>query len=808
MSNLAQSCSSLGATAQGHLFVTHVLPLLDTLELPEEARSKLRIGVALVKARWARYPQFDYQQRKVEIVDLMLRLSRNIRLKTAEEGLTERNDILAELVQAILEWSKQLWIVGVEFGEEGEFVHESLSFLYHSLIGFRASSVITCTCIVPSLDIEHVFLRSDGQLIDEFRGRANCVVRGALLQVWRDMILANLVKPENESDGCHFVGRLLPSFFKDILDMNQKHISILFKVLDPHTGHRRGDGRCGHRDDDDDDDDNNTVYGDGNDMDDDDDDDDDTGEETDASGDEMPPLMSVSDSRSEVSSTMSKKLKTKATKRADDKSESDRDDSESGESDVVRGEEWTDTDGSRSEAEIRKEVPPLTQELDREEERRKAAIPRLKRLIYTHVIEKVKQRPSAVDFELITGLRPDLTKELIKHYVTMIHNPTTFEGAVKVLIAESANLDLIKLLESNRDVGRRCPRAMQEATLYLTLIPAFWDFAVELLKSEVHSLVSAMVVEIEVSFEGLRDIGKKREAQEFHKMPASERLTKAKSWLHEVKTRSPESLSNDAQANLGANFGDPVDIFAAISASLGLAPPGAAENTFATPLYADPIEAQAENPADVDPELLERFRPNYVKVWNGWLATLADVSKRNPAGCLPIPAALCKDILVIAPYLAQNSLVTEMKIHCGTEATKHVKDIIAVLHSFIIEQRKVQIAAQKAREKKAAAVAAKAAVTAPFSNLAQVAAVSRATATAESSSQPSLAPSPAPSPAPSTPSSASPPPPTTTLSPVHLPAALYNLFGFTVPAALLGNGNAPPSPAPASAPNQPWDDVD
>lgn len=138
----------LGSSAQSHLFAKHVLPLLDTLDLPEDTRLKLLQGAKVVKARWDRFPKFDYQQRKVEIADLLLRLGKNTRFTTSEEGIEvslrlfrphvrcsftlprhceqDQNEILVELVWAILEWTKQLWIVGVEFAEEGEFVHESL----------------------------------------------------------------------------------------------------------------------------------------------------------------------------------------------------------------------------------------------------------------------------------------------------------------------------------------------------------------------------------------------------------------------------------------------------------------------------------------------------------------------------------------------------------------------------------------------------------------------------------------------------------------------------------------------------------
>ncbi|KAG9036435.1 hypothetical protein FRB95_008976 [Tulasnella sp. JGI-2019a] len=782
MSNLAQSCRLLGSTAQGHLLVQHVLPLLDTLDLSEEARSKFLEGVGLVKARWQKYPQFDYQQRKVEIADLMMRLGRNIRLKSAEDGLPEENEILVELVQAILEWSKQLWIVGAEFGEEGEFVHESLSFLYHSLMGFGSSAAVTCTCVVPSIDVKHAFLQSDGQLVNEFRGRSNCVVRAVLLQVWRDMILANLVKPENESDTSHFARKLLPSFFKDIMEMNRKRASILFKILDPHSGHRRPDGRCGHRndvDEEDDDDEYDEDEDEGDEYDEDEDEDEETDDDmpplidvtksyadkTEDSGDDMPPLLSVSDSGSDASNMACRKRKA----RIESESESEdknKNDAEPRHGSDDEGEEWIDTDSSESEAGIR-EVPPLTRELDKEEEMRTAAQPRLKRLIYAHVIENVKQNPSVIDFNLIISLRPALKSELIQHYINMPHNSVTFEGVVNILVSTNSSVALIKVLEANRDVARRCPRAMQEAILHLSMLSQYRVLATSLLKSEIHAITAAMVVEIECSFEGLRKPEKKKEAQEFHKIPASERPERAKAWLHEVITRSPESLSNDAQANVGA---DPVDLFAAITATLGLGPQGGPISTFSTPLYADPIEALGDNPAEVDPELLERFRPSYAKTWNAWIITLSDATRRNPTSFIPIAAALTKDILVMAPYLAQHSLVTEMKLHCGTVATKHIKDILTALHSFIVEQRRYQATARKAKEKKTAAAAARATEPAPNGS------------------------TPTPIPPASTPTPV-PPPPT------QFPGILYNILGFTVPAEFLSNDNAPPSPAP-------WDDVD
>lgn len=86
---------------------------------------------------------------------------------------------------------------------------------------------------MPLIKVHHEFIRTDGDIIEEFSGAADHVILSCILTVWRDLILAQLVRPENQEDTSWFVTNRLRDMLKDIVGVKGFSISTLFLMLNP-----------------------------------------------------------------------------------------------------------------------------------------------------------------------------------------------------------------------------------------------------------------------------------------------------------------------------------------------------------------------------------------------------------------------------------------------------------------------------------------------------------------------------------------------------------------------------------------------
>ena len=120
-----------------------------------------------------------------------------------------------------------------------------------------------------------------------------------------------------------------------------------------------------------------------------------------------------------------------------------------------------------------------------------------------------------------------------------------------------------------------------------------------LIFKETQALIKDMLVQVEFKFHKLNDPGRQAEIRTILKMPQTnpERPKAIKQWVDDVVTPKAASMAPDAQTNTAAPITDldPFGIMAALTATLGFAPP----NPIASePLYHDPIEALHLDPLD------------------------------------------------------------------------------------------------------------------------------------------------------------------------------------------------------------------
>ncbi|KAG9019931.1 hypothetical protein FS837_008754, partial [Tulasnella sp. UAMH 9824] len=427
-----------------------------------------------------------------------------------------------------------------------------------------------CTCIIPSIKIEHTFERTDGAIAEELQGSADRVVKAALMVVWRDMLLTQLARPENENDTSPFVKNVLPFIMEEICSLGNMGVGGLFCLID----HETFEANDGFESEDD-------IYmpSDGTDEDDSDD------------SDDMPSLMDIG------SVDPPAKPNVGATEEPDHSDESDGEvpdlgpvsestgldsNSDDEENSEASSEGKQDEDVKAEEEDDDADIPSLTWDLDEEEVNRLQERPRLEKLVLDFVINFVKRHPAKDAFVIVTTSpllfkRLDrLKKELLDHFLEMPHTSHTFSQVLSICVKEKATNHLTRLIAANPSLSARCPGDMQDAASYYISLTgsANRKQAAKIIMQAMETVIQDMVMEVEFGFRGVRKEAKRSEIMTILKtLKDDERKAAIKLWVDQVITPPPEALAKEVQPQPPVtNFNNPMEVLAAMT-GLATTPP-------------------------------------------------------------------------------------------------------------------------------------------------------------------------------------------------------------------------------------------
>ncbi|KAG9018130.1 hypothetical protein FRB90_012151 [Tulasnella sp. 427] len=683
-SNLDTLCRTLEPGAQSHFLRTHVADFIEDAVLDDFDRKYLQSGYKKTRARWSKYPKMDHAQRKLEITELLLNLSKASKYCLPSD-MEEANNIMLEIVRAVLDWTKVLWTVGVEFGEQPELVHDALSFLVNTLPEVVASTA-SCTCIIPSIKVVHTFLRTDGHVAEEIRGPADRVIKTALIVVWREMLLAQLNRMENQEDTSPFVKNLLPSIMEEICSLGNMGISGLLSIverdaIDDTDGFESEDeyeSYLGHTTDEDEDSDD---------------------------SDEMPPLMTIG--------PLTPPAASKPTVEDIEVSEDDNDslpglatvshssvsDAESEPKDVPNAE--PKEEDVKKDGEVGEES--ITWDLDEEDGERTDQEPRLERLVVDFVVKYIKLHPGKDAFgvlissPVVARRRSNLRTILLNHYLAMPHTPLTFSVVISIFIKEKATSHLTKLLAANPSMHPRAAGNVQDAASYLIGLTgvAHRKQGAKIILESMETMIQDMVMEVEFAFRGVRREVKRAEIMTILRtLKDDERKAAIKIWVDEVITPPPEALSKDVMPQPPVpNFDNPMAALAAAMTAFS-SPAG----NYNDPLGYDMIEMLDFNSTGLDAKMfVQRFRPDFSFLFESWKAVLNQVVKKAPKECGRIRASLCKSLQAMAPYLQSTLVTREMMSRLDTERQAYLRTIINLINRFMLDEVKKATDARKAQ---------------------------------------------------------------------------------------------------------------
>ncbi|KAG8966401.1 hypothetical protein FRC03_012036 [Tulasnella sp. 419] len=577
--------------------------------------------------------------------------------------MEEQNELMIEIMHSMLDYANQLWIVGVEFGEQVDSVHDALVLMCSTIADMN--DMASCNCVVIALEVSFELKNSDGKVLDTFTGSSVSVLRSLTLHVWRHLLLGLLAQAQNAQDNSIFVAHRLPQILKDI---GQTHGSLsgtgtLFRLIH---------GTLPDSESDLEDEDKTDEY---SDIDEDDDEDDD-----------LPPLIDFDNGaafrntvlRSVVGEIGDEIKPQDSVVKAKGEDKRKREDSGGG-----------SCDGSGIDEAI-------ADDIDNEYYLRLDQMARLHSLVIKYLIDRFKDVPTLEDYILIVSHLPTIQGTLVAHIATMQHTTTSLSESIRILIHEDNTSMLHKLVSQNDHLAFQIPHTLQAVAVYYAgaARPAARALAPSLIVREIRALIRLTRTEFEFPFAGLRDTTKRNRINEILKIPNSEdRRGAIKRWVDSVITPKVDTTMVQPPSPPM----DPLDFFAAaVEASFGI-PPSNTDDW-------DPAEDVSLATSDVDYiKILERHRPRLSEVWSGWQDTIAEVAQEDPVKCGTLYIRVWKEIDEAFPFLKSSKVVAEMTSRYSSSRTKrHVCEALQTLSEWLIAQYKVMAKTAKARAAKSA----------------------------------------------------------------------------------------------------------
>ncbi|KAJ7123199.1 hypothetical protein C8R44DRAFT_785527 [Mycena epipterygia] len=208
--NFMQLFNSLPADARQSLVEKRLAPLLDYV--PKERAKKVMKSANLLQSRYSDIPILDLKGKKKETYILLAELSRDSKRAIVRER-SNREEVLAEIVDSMVNWLNHIWSVVYEYNVLFEEAHACLLFVAEVLSTLN-STPGQCKCSIANLTID-LTIRRKGKTIKEFSLAGARNIDRALLWIWRDLFVSMLAKGKHAEK--------IPEMLADIEDSLDWH---------------------------------------------------------------------------------------------------------------------------------------------------------------------------------------------------------------------------------------------------------------------------------------------------------------------------------------------------------------------------------------------------------------------------------------------------------------------------------------------------------------------------------------------------------------------------------------------------------
>ncbi|KAJ7755163.1 hypothetical protein B0H16DRAFT_1541273 [Mycena metata] len=186
--NFMKVYESLPPEARKSLVEKKLAPLLDLV--PKERAKKVMKSVNSLQTKYQDVPILDLKGKKKEIYGLLDELARDGKQGIIRER-SNRDEILAEIVDSMLNWLNDIWLVVYEYNVHFEHAHACLLFTADILINTLSAVPGIgghCKCSISFLAI-NFSLRRKGKIVKNFNLAGSRNIDRALLWIWRDLFV-------------------------------------------------------------------------------------------------------------------------------------------------------------------------------------------------------------------------------------------------------------------------------------------------------------------------------------------------------------------------------------------------------------------------------------------------------------------------------------------------------------------------------------------------------------------------------------------------------------------------------------------
>jgi hypothetical protein len=200
---------SLPVEAQHALVEKHLAQLLDFV--PKYKANKVVSSANRLKKRYERVPTLDLKAKKKELSTLIDELRRDSK-RSFVKDCSDKDDILAEAVESLIDWVNKIWSVVYEYKVDFQHAHACLMFAIEvqgeiadvragwvSVSATRPSlpyAIHRCKCSFMNLFITAAIKNRRGKAVKSFSFTGAQNLEVMFLWVWRDLFVSLLATDE------------------------------------------------------------------------------------------------------------------------------------------------------------------------------------------------------------------------------------------------------------------------------------------------------------------------------------------------------------------------------------------------------------------------------------------------------------------------------------------------------------------------------------------------------------------------------------------------------------------------------------
>ncbi|KAJ7083117.1 hypothetical protein B0H15DRAFT_428259 [Mycena belliarum] len=190
--NFMEIYNSLPPEIRQSLVEKQLAPLLD--RVPKDQAKKVMRSVNCLRSQYSSIPVLDLKAKKKEINGLLDELARDGKRAITRER-SNREELLAEIVESIVSWLNDIWSVVYEYNASFDEAHDCL--LYVAEVLNILSSIPgmggRCRCSSAHLSVTLAIRRKD-KIIKKFNLSSPRNIDRALLWIWRDLFVSMFAK--------------------------------------------------------------------------------------------------------------------------------------------------------------------------------------------------------------------------------------------------------------------------------------------------------------------------------------------------------------------------------------------------------------------------------------------------------------------------------------------------------------------------------------------------------------------------------------------------------------------------------------